>query len=61
MFCYCCDIDANYCAQEQVVMGPLVEGERVVIVVIATRVITSSQNFSLVANGKSQVPEGNRT
>jgi hypothetical protein len=42
-------------------MGPLVEGERVVIVVIATRVITSSQNFSLVANGKSQVPEGNRT
>jgi hypothetical protein len=42
-------------------MGPLVEGERVVIVVIATRVITSSQNFSLVANGKSQVPEGHRT
>lgn len=37
-------------------MGPLVEGERVVVVVIATRVITSSQNFSVVANGILQLP-----
>jgi hypothetical protein len=37
--------------QEQVVLGPLVEGERVIITVIARRVVTHYQNFSLVSNG----------
>ena len=41
--------------QEQVVIGPLTEGERVVVVVIATRVVTNGQNFSVVANGTCRV------
>jgi hypothetical protein len=47
-----------YCAlsnyihkQEQVVLEQTVEGERVVVVVIATRVISRYQNFSIVSNG----------
>ena len=32
-------------------MGPLVEGERVVITVMAQRIVTDSQNFSIVSNG----------
>jgi hypothetical protein len=33
------------------VTEPLVEGERVVVVVTASRVISSTQNFSIVSNG----------
>lgn len=47
---------ANPMVQEQIVLGDVDEGERVVIVVAATRVVTSSQNFSLVANGESPDP-----
>jgi hypothetical protein len=46
----------NPMVQEQIVLGDVDEGERVVIVVAATRVVTSSQNFSLVANGESPDP-----
>jgi hypothetical protein len=38
-------------AKEQAVLGPLVANETVVVVVIATRVVTDSQDFSIVANG----------
>ncbi len=44
--------------QEQVVLGALDVGERIIVVVAATRIVSASQNYSLVANGKSRVVDG---